>query len=89
MKLTELLQKVGDENITFQNLTECMTRADYRKKHNAIEIGFLTNKVAVKELLTGEFKNRGFIVWIPEEVMKPIIQEINAAKTISEQAKRE
>jgi len=67
MKLSELLKLVGDENIQFQMLHDCMTTIEQRsRKKGGNKITFVTEGLTPTEVMhnTG---NVGVIVWVPRE----------------------
>ncbi len=67
MKLTELLALVGDENIQFQVLHDCMTNIRQRsRRKGGNEISFATNGLTPTDVMqnTG---NVGLVVWIPRD----------------------
>ena len=70
MGLTELLQRIGDENISFQNLDSCMISANYsHNKGAAITFGS-------QETLTPDGTERlGVIVWLPRDKVKELLEE--------------
>lgn len=66
MKLSELIAHVGDENIKVQRVDQ-FVKADYRKKSNLTEITFETDAITVDELMRGNAKMHGLIIWLPKD----------------------
>lgn len=65
MKLSELILAVGDENVRFQNLDQCMEKMDFHiTKGTRIVFG-------TEEKLTPEGMQRlGLVVWLPRDAVK-------------------
>lgn len=68
MKLSELLEKVGDANMRFQPLDGCTIRAKYDHKKGS-EITFGTDQVVMPD----GTQDYGMIVWIPREKLKEVM----------------
>lgn len=73
MKLgvTELVSKVGDENITMQALDHCATNLQYSAKKGTA-ITFRTNQPITPDL---ETKDLGVVLWLPRDIVKKILAE--------------
>ena len=81
MKLSELVQAVGDENVRIQNLLNDAHTID-KTKHGT-KITFYTDGVNAEELLgDGKTKNIGLVVWLPRHL-------VDAATTALSQARGE
>ncbi|AHF89532.1 hypothetical protein OPIT5_03950 [Opitutaceae bacterium TAV5] len=70
MKLSELIQHVGDECIQMQNLEQSLVRVVQKK--NDGEITFATSKGKASQLakcavLGGKPDHVGLVVWLPRE----------------------
>jgi hypothetical protein len=65
MNLSELISRVGDDNVTLQPLMECITDAKQRKTATAIT--FLTDQMSVAEVAIGNPKKIGLVVWLPKD----------------------
>ncbi len=77
MKLSELIAAVGDDNVIFQNLQECVKRIDKRKGHT--EIAFGTNAISAEAMMLGTegIRETGkvcFIVWLPADKVDAAIK---------------
>jgi hypothetical protein len=68
--ITELLAKVGDDNINIQALDSCLIRADYAHKNWTV-ISFGTNQ----PLLHSGTLDMGVIVWMPRDKVEKILRE--------------
>lgn len=66
--ITELLSRVGDDNITFQNLDHCLIDGKWREKSGS-RITFGTD-VPVGPNGTDRL---GLIVWLPRDAVKAIL----------------
>lgn len=65
MKLSELFAKVGDENLRFQMLNQCLLNVQATKtKGNRIT--FVTDAISPDDILRNQ-GNVGVIVWVPRE----------------------
>lgn len=66
--MTELISKIGDENIKFQNLDSCSISLNYdHKKGSKITFG-------TDELITPDGTDRlGLILWLPRDKVEEII----------------
>jgi hypothetical protein len=66
MKLSELIQHVGDEHIELQNIDSSLVKAKTCKQDG--EITFATDKSKVIDRAIGNKpKHVGLIVWLPRE----------------------
>ena len=65
--IIELLTRVGEEHIRLQNLLESATNFQQRGKrgrhHTAIT--FLTNQITPSEVLHGNCRQVGLVLWLP------------------------
>jgi len=68
--ISELISKVGDENVSIQALDGCLISANYSAKRGTV-ISFGTNA----ELLLDGTKDMGVIVWLPRDKVKEILSE--------------
>lgn len=81
MTISELLNEIGDENITFQNLTEDLLNVANGKRDSKItfctsrDIGFdLANAIAAGR----EPEKTAYIVWMPTEKWKSVLAKAAA-----------
>lgn len=65
MKLSELIEHVGDDNIVFQNLDSDADGCEIKK--GVGRFTFRTDPAHVKERVTGNPSHVAFVVWIPRE----------------------
>jgi hypothetical protein len=66
MKLSELIQLVGDEHVQLQNIDESLIKA--RAGTHDGEITFATDKAKVIERAVGRKPSHvGLVVWLPRE----------------------
>lgn len=66
MKLSALIAAVGDEHIGVQSLSTDAVSYDYGRKKGAT-ITFATDSARVQEMLTGQPKYVGMVIWIPKD----------------------
>ena len=65
MKLSELIAKVGDENITCQWVDQSFTEIKTNKK-NVTKITIQTDAINANEYFDlSKMKTRGLIIWLP------------------------
>lgn len=68
MKLSELIAQVGDENVQFQTLSDCITNITKGKKGPA-KVTFGTSMITMEDVLTN-FKDKCcLIVVMPRDKM--------------------
>jgi hypothetical protein len=66
--ISELISKIGDDNITFQALDECAITMDYDvKKGTIIKFG------TTQPLTVDGTKDIGLVVWLPRDRVKEIL----------------
>lgn len=65
LSLSDLILAVGNENIVWQRLDEAITSATRHKGRASVT--FSTDQLNLNEIITGDYKKRGLIVWLPVE----------------------
>lgn len=75
--IIEVLQRVGEANIGVQFLDQCMAGADYSRKHGTT-VKFATDQIDPRELVTGNVKKFGIILWISREDRDRVHREFKA-----------
>jgi hypothetical protein len=75
MGISKLISEIGDENIKFQSLDNCMEEAVYDSKKGTT-ISFLTDA----NILTGRTKEIGVILWLPRGAVEKAIDAHNKEK---------
>lgn len=78
MTITELVERIGPENIRVQNVHECMEGMDYSKKKGGVTMKLLTTEITSDEMLTGEYRKVGLILWFDKVIAKRINQDLEA-----------
>lgn len=63
--MSELILAVGDENVVFQNLLNDAVTIDKTKR--GTKITFYTDAVQSEELMFGDSKNIGLVLWLPRD----------------------
>lgn len=72
--LTELLTEVGDDNLNFQILHQCMS--DITKKENGVsEVSFMTNGITPNDVMNQSGKI-GLVVWIDRDDYRVAIDNL-------------
>jgi hypothetical protein len=73
MKLSELIAKIGDENVKFQILQKSLS--GIRNRREGIEVSFLTEALDPNDVMqnTG---NIGIVVWVPREKWEAVTKNI-------------
>lgn len=70
MKLSTLIQLVGDENVEVNWFHECSPSA--RETQRGTLVSFYTGSIKPGDLLFPEHGKTGFAVWIPTHLLKRI-----------------
>lgn len=83
----QMLTRLGDDEIKFQNIAGSLTNISTNKKKE-VKVTFVTGEefITPGEVMSGNFRNIGFLLWLPREKVERIIAEIdrenaNAEKT--------
>lgn len=71
--LSELISKIGNENIGFQMLHNCMTNIRQAKKHATIS--FQTDSLTATDVARSTGKV-GLIVWVDRDVFDNSLKEL-------------
>lgn len=74
MTLSELLRKVGDENLSFQMLNQCMTTITERK-NKVCKVTFETTQLCPGDIVLGE-GNVGIVVWVPRDKWEKAVKAL-------------
>lgn len=64
--LTELIQKIGDENISVQLLSQSMVSSKDKKRMGDTEITFATQEITTDEIYQDSGKV-GLVLWIDRD----------------------
>lgn len=80
--LVELLSCVGNDNIEFQKLGDCLTNVKEKKRDKCTELSFLTQEITPTEVAMGTGKI-GLVIWVDRDVMAKAYDE--AAKLTEKQ----
>ena len=73
MKLSELIEHVGDDNIGFQNLDHDTAEAEM--SGGVGRITFRTDPQHVKERAFGEASHVALVLWIPKDKLPEDMEE--------------
>lgn len=76
MKLDELIQRVGADNVGVQFLAESITGGKQRRGY--VEVSFGTDCISMRDIATGEWENVVFVVSIKRQAFE---LAIDAART--------
>lgn len=68
MKLDELIQRVGVDNVGVQVLHESITGAKQRKGY--VDVSFGTDCVSMRDVATGQWENVVFVVSVKREAFE-------------------
>ena len=71
MKLSELIEKYGDDKVIFQNLDNDMLSMDKKKNHYEIKFG-------TKEIFNRDFSSTdkmALVVWMDRDKVKEIMEQ--------------
>ncbi len=81
MKLDELIQRVGVDNVGVQFLAESITGGKRRRGY--VEVSFGTDCISMHDIATGEWENVVFVVSIKRQAFE---LAIDAARTQGSQS---
>ncbi len=76
MKLSELIEKYGDDKVIFQNLDNDMLSMDKKKNHYEIKFG-------TKEIFNRDFSGTdkmALVVWMDRDKVKEIMEQNKCQK---------
>jgi len=68
MKLDELIQRVGVDNVGVQILSESVTGAKQRRGY--VEVSFGTDCVSMRDIAVGEWENVVFVVSVKRQAFE-------------------
>ena len=74
MKLSELIAKIGDENVKFQILQNALSGISLGKDGDS-KVTFFTNAITPSDVMQSKGKV-GLVVWIPREEWEKVAKEI-------------
>jgi hypothetical protein len=72
MKLDELIQRVGVDNVAVQVLNDSITGAKQRRGY--VEVTFGTDCVSMRDIATGEWENMVFVVRMTRQAFEDAIK---------------
>lgn len=64
--IVELIKEIGNDNILYKNLKNCMTDIKLRKGES--EISFVTQQLTPNDVMTNTGKI-GIVIWVDDDVM--------------------
>ncbi|KGC67017.1 hypothetical protein DP57_2335 [Burkholderia pseudomallei] len=68
MKLDELIQRIGVDNVGVQFLAESITGGKQRRGY--VEVSFGTDCISMRDIVTGEWENVVFVVSIKRQAFE-------------------
>ncbi|HVM93421.1 MAG TPA: hypothetical protein VMT67_11450 [Terriglobales bacterium] len=71
MKLDELIQHVGVDNVGVQILSESITSA--KQRHGYVEVSFGTDCVSMRDIATGQWENVVFVIRVKREAFQSAV----------------
>lgn len=81
MKLSEIILKIGDDNVTFQNLGNDLDSVSLTRR--GVKVSFFTDpeNINPNDLLATKKSNKiGLIVWLPRDRVDAILAENSERK---------
>jgi hypothetical protein len=82
MKLSILLQKIGEDKIRLQRLDEALVSAKTKKDGLTTHITFVTQQAQAMDYHRGMTpKMHGIVLWLPREDMDRVLKEAAEAKS--------
>lgn len=84
--VVELVTRVGDDRLFFQNLDQVADgyrlRRGKRGEADLTEIKFLTDAITPTEVMNGTTKMIGLVVWLPRDLVAQALAEAKAADAV-------
>lgn len=74
MKLSQLIAKIGDENVKFQILQNALAGISLGKEGDS-KVTFFTDAITPSDVMQNKGKV-GLVVWIPREEWEKVAKEI-------------
>lgn len=74
MKLSELIAKIGDENVTFQILQNALSGISLGKEGDS-KVTFFTKAITPSDIMQSKGKI-GIVVWVPREKWEEATKKI-------------
>lgn len=75
--MSELILAVGDDNVIFQNLLNDAVAIDKTKR--GTKITFYTDAVQAEEIMFGDSKNIGLVLWLPRDRVNAAVAKEKSA----------
>ena len=72
MRISEIISKVGEENIRVQFINKAMT--GIRNTREGIEVSFLTEAIDPNDVMNNTGKI-GLIMWVPRDIWEKLVKE--------------
>lgn len=70
--LTDLIAEIGDENIEFQQLSQCMTKFKSNKTHGDCEVTFATGRDKI------DSGKEAVVIWVDKELFYSSLANVKA-----------
>jgi hypothetical protein len=79
--LTELLGRIGDDNIQFQNIEHDMTNIALGKGGRDCKVTFATDPKFINPTMaaTGQLKYVPLVLWLPKELVDKAMEDLGIA----------
>ena len=74
MKLSELIAKIGDENVKFQILQNALSGISLGKEGDS-KVTFFTDAITPSDVMQNKGKV-GIVIWIPREHWEKVAKDI-------------
>jgi len=75
MKMSELILAIGDDNVEFQNLDQCLAAADYSHKKGTT----ITFATGMRLHPSNGTEKLGIILWLDRDAVKAAVSKEGAA----------
>jgi hypothetical protein len=69
--LTDLIAEIGDDNIEFQQLSQCMLGFKSSKKHGDCEVRFATGRDKI------DSGKEAVVIWVDKDVFHSALAKVN------------
>lgn len=84
LSVVELVTRVGDDRLFFQSLDDVATNYSLKRGERGeatlTEIRFLTDAITPTQVMNGETKMLGLVVWLPRDLVAQALADSRAAQ---------
>ena len=82
MTFSEFIEAVGNDNVKYQKLNECLSGQQQQKK-GFVQISFATQEISIADLISDNPTTLGYVIWLPRDKVQRVINKLNKEKSIT------